>query len=183
MQWQGIVLPWYVTIILIFNIQAHSSCCPVNSSSLGQCIHNQYLPIQGLFFTLPQDLNMIVDNSASGIHLAYGLWAQITNFLKIFVALMWKRMIQSGHNFAHAMTAQLSWHVQNCDLIGWLESKLWQKKFAQKFRYELINIWWNGCLICQTIQAKLPMKSAGLFGHYRTILSANHIGEESFWSW
>ena len=27
-------------------------------------------------------------------------------------------MIQSGHDFAHAMTAELSWHVQNCNLIG-----------------------------------------------------------------
>ena len=25
--------------------------------------------------------------------------------------------IQSGHNFAHVTTAQLSWHVENCDLI------------------------------------------------------------------
>ena len=29
-------------------------------------------------------------------------------------------MIQSGHNFAHAMTAQLSWHVLNGDLISLL---------------------------------------------------------------
>ena len=28
-----------------------------------------------------------------------------------------KLMIKSGHNFAHAMTAELSWHVQNSDLI------------------------------------------------------------------
>ena len=26
-------------------------------------------------------------------------------------------MTQSGHKFAHVTTAQLSWHVQNCDLI------------------------------------------------------------------
>ena len=25
--------------------------------------------------------------------------------------------IQSGHNLAHVMTAELSWHVQNCDLM------------------------------------------------------------------
>ena len=34
---------------------------------------------------------------------------------------MWKT-IQSGHKFAHVMTAQLSWHVQICDLI--VSSKL-----------------------------------------------------------
>ena len=27
-------------------------------------------------------------------------------------------MIKSGYNVAHATTAKLSWHVQNCDLIG-----------------------------------------------------------------
>ena len=26
-------------------------------------------------------------------------------------------MTESGHNFAHVTTAQLLWHVQNCDLI------------------------------------------------------------------
>ena len=33
------------------------------------------------------------------------------------VALWWKIIIRSNHNFTHATTAQL-WHVQNCDLIG-----------------------------------------------------------------
>ena len=28
--------------------------------------------------------------------------------------------IQSSHNFAHATTVKLSWHVGICDLIGWL---------------------------------------------------------------
>ena len=28
--------------------------------------------------------------------------------------------VLSSHNFAHAMTAQLSWHVQNCDMIRWI---------------------------------------------------------------
>ena len=39
-------------------------------------------------------------------------------------------MINAGHNFAHVMTAQLSWHVQNSDLI--VSSELWlQKKNSQ----------------------------------------------------
>ena len=38
-------------------------------------------------------------------------------------------MIQSGHNFAHAMTTELSWHVQNCDLTGSLESQLDVEEF------------------------------------------------------
>ena len=38
--------------------------------------------------------------------------------------LILKVMIQLCNNFAHAMAAQLSWHVQICDLIGSLESSL-----------------------------------------------------------
>ena len=37
------------------------------------------------------------------------------------------------------MTALLSWHVQNCDLIGSLKPKLEWKEFPQDFKYELIN--------------------------------------------
>ena len=32
--------------------------------------------------------------------------------------LKWFSVIQSGHNFAHVMTAMLSWHVQNYYMIG-----------------------------------------------------------------
>ena len=52
---------------------------------------------------------------------------------------MWIMMIQSGQNFAHATTAQLSWHVQNCDLIRSLESPLKVKEILWDFNYELIN--------------------------------------------
>ena len=27
-------------------------------------------------------------------------------------------MVKSFHNFAHAMTGQLSWHVQNCEMYA-----------------------------------------------------------------
>ena len=46
----------------------------------------------------------------------YELLIQIS--LKIFVALMWKMMIQSHQNFVHIMTSDLPWHVQNCDMTG-----------------------------------------------------------------
>ena len=59
-------------------------------------------------------------------HFTKGLWAHNSNLVKIY-ALTWKIIIQSGHNFTHFMTAELSWHVQNYDLIGSLESKLEQK--------------------------------------------------------
>ena len=46
-------------------------------------------------------------------------------FHELIIEIMWNILliaslitkIQSGHKFAHATTAQLSWHVQNCDLI------------------------------------------------------------------
>ena len=44
----------------------------------------------------------------------YELNVQI--FKKICVAHIWKIITISDHNFAHATTALLSWHVQNCDL-------------------------------------------------------------------
>ena len=34
----------------------------------------------------------------------------------------WKNNDSTYHNFAHAMTTKLSWHVQNCDMIQSLES-------------------------------------------------------------
>ena len=44
-------------------------------------------------------------------------------------------VIGSVHKFAHATAAMLPWHVQICDLIGSLESKLEQKEFSQNFHY------------------------------------------------
>ena len=55
--------------------------------------------------------------------------------MKIYVAFAWKMIIQSGHNFAHATTAELSWHVQNCDMIGSFGCKLEKKRIF--FRVEL----------------------------------------------
>ena len=51
--------------------------------------------------------------------------------------------IQPGHKFAHVATAQLSRHVQNCDLIGALFTKL-EQHFFQGFDYELLKPLWNG---------------------------------------
>ena len=52
-------------------------------------------------------------------------------------------MTQSGHKFAHATTAQLSWHVQNCDLISWLFFAQEQYVFWRDLNYELKNPLWN----------------------------------------
>ena len=46
-----------------------------------------------------------------GTFFTEGLRAHNYNLVKIILIFM----IQSNHNFAHVMTAQLSWHVQNCN--------------------------------------------------------------------
>ena len=79
----------------------------------------------------------------SGTHFTSSFWAHNPNLIKMCVTLTWQAMICSGHNFAHAMTAQLSWHVQICDLIGSLHSKLKWKNF-QDFSLKFINPLWNG---------------------------------------
>ena len=53
-----------------------------------------------------------------GTHFINNLWAYYWNLPKKNLNKISIPMIWSGHNFAHAMTAQLSWHVQNYDLIG-----------------------------------------------------------------
>ena len=51
-------------------------------------------------------------------HLTKVSWDHNCNLVKILFAQILILMIQSCHNFSHAMTAQLSWHVQNYDMIG-----------------------------------------------------------------
>ena len=53
-------------------------------------------------------------------------------------------MIQSGHNYAHVMTAQLSWHVQNYDLNAFFVNTLQQPVFYFDLDYHNINLSWNG---------------------------------------
>ena len=43
--------------------------------------------------------------------------SQLKSHEHFHISVIMILMIQSGHNFAHVMTAWLSWHVQNCDLI------------------------------------------------------------------
>ena len=55
-----------------------------------------------------------------GSHFINSLWAHNWNLVRIITDLILMAVIPSGRNVAHAMTAELSWHVQNCGLIGWL---------------------------------------------------------------
>ena len=65
----------------------------------------------------------------------YSLWSDFDCF------------IESGRKFAQFTTAQLSWTVQLCDLIGTLESWLQHTEFLQDFSFELINPLCNESLI------------------------------------
>ena len=58
--------------------------------------------------------------------------------LKTFYAWILILIIQSGPNFAHAMTAELSWHVQNWNLMPGLFFTPAQF-FLQDLDYELIS--------------------------------------------
>ena len=60
-----------------------------------------------------------------GTHFTNGWWAYKRNFVKRklkYFSLTFILIIQTVHKFAHVTTAELSWHVQNCDLIWWLFS-------------------------------------------------------------
>ena len=62
--------------------------------------------------------DVIMETSTPGTHNTKDLWARNWNPVKIPVALLLVLKIPYGYNFAHARTAELSWHVQNCDQIG-----------------------------------------------------------------
>ena len=80
----------------------------------------------------------------------YELIIQISQ--KYHLALMWNIMIRSCHNFAQATTAELSWYVQNCDMIGSLYAKLGQMECLQDFNYDLISLQWNKSLVIHSIR-------------------------------
>ena len=59
------------------------------------------------------------------------------------VSLILIPMIQSCHKFAHAMPAQLAWHVPNFDMVASLFFISEQHIFIQDSNYELMNLLWN----------------------------------------
>ena len=58
-------------------------------------------------------------------------------------AVMGQIKTRSGHSFA----TQLSWHVQNIDLIESSQSMRQQREFSRNFNYEIRNHLWNGFLL------------------------------------
>ena len=49
--------------------------------------------------------------------IVYEILIEILSEIKIYFALILILMVQIGHKFAHATTAE-SWHVGNCNLFG-----------------------------------------------------------------
>ena len=98
-----------------------------------------YLPPRSVGCTPKLDTEQL----QSGTHSTNNLWAHNYYFVKIFSDFKWKIMIHYGHNFAHVTTAELSWHVQNHDLVGLLRSKLEQNEFTrfQLWAHELFAKW------------------------------------------
>ena len=71
---------------------------------------------------------------------------------ELMMQMLWKNLAvkcridyQSGHNFAHVTTAELSWHVQIGDQIGSLEWTFQGKMNFHKINHKLPNPLWNGC--------------------------------------
>ena len=90
-------------------------------------------------------------------YFTHRLWTQSKSYQNMSV-LARKMTIWSDHNFAHAMTAQLSWHVQNCELIGSLDLELERKVLSQNLNSndELKTCLWNGPL--QGVPAMLSLR-------------------------
>ena len=53
----------------------------------------------------------------SGAHFTKAWWTHIWNFVKIILLLCVLLLIQSVHKFAVVFAVELSWHVQNCELL------------------------------------------------------------------
>ena len=80
---------------------------------------------------------------STSIHSSNNLQSLHWNLGKIIFAITTILMIQSGHNFAHVTTAQLSWHLQHWDQI---RSQFSIQDWHAAFRYlnnELINCLWS----------------------------------------
>ena len=59
--------------------------------------------------------NLACEGLKHGMHFPKGLWAHNWSLMKILFALILILTVQSGHNFAQGMAAELAWHAQNWD--------------------------------------------------------------------
>ena len=138
----------FANVIIQTNISTHYDVNP-NPSPQAMMLNEQLLISKcGRWCKLSSYRSSCISATwPPGTHLTNTLWAYHPNFVIIHIAFTWKIILWSHHNFTHVTTAQLSWHVQNCDLIGWLESILEKRKLAKDFSYRLMNHRWHGHLI------------------------------------
>ena len=108
-----------------------------------------------------------MDRKQSGAHLTMGLWAHNRNLVKIHFALISILMVHSCHRFAYAMTALLSWHVQNCDMIWSLlcmqELQIFFLRFGLRAHKPFMK-WVRACSMVQIEQ--MGKKLVGMLGTY-----------------
>ena len=96
------------------------------------------------------------------------LW-KFSSMLMMLSLFSWSNQVTNTH--AHVITAQLSWHVQICDLIGWhvqncdLIWSLFFKLDQQDLDYELISPLWNGSHL--TMTDMLPVILTKMFWYQR----------------
>ena len=119
------------------------------------------------------------------------IWIPPTHNTEVVWAHYWNLMRkypcfhhQSGHKFAHVTTAQLSWHVQDCDLI-WL--LFWHKnrlKFLTRFElwaHESFVTWVPAAIMQHLHPSALESKPCyliiqGLRFHLPVLLSGLKLG-------
>ena len=64
--------------------------------------------------------------------------------------LLPKEMIQSCHSHHN----ELSWHVQNCDMVGSLQSELEQEEFLLDFNHDLKTVYeWSQGLVSKSCKS------------------------------
>ena len=82
----------------------------------------------------------------SGAHVINVILLAIQVRWKLCLAVIQLLPVRSQQIFAHAMTAQLSWHVQNFVVITLSESMLKQNQISIKFEWQCDYHQWNGHL-------------------------------------
>ena len=102
---------------------------------------------------------------------------------ELMMQMLWKNLAvkcrinyQSGHNFAHVTTAELSWHVQIGDQIGSLEWTFQGKMNFHKINHKLPNPLWNGC----TARICFPFLNCPLTDGYTRKSDCLHLADIFF---
>ena len=94
---------WSSKVHFLIMFQIKNDVANVTSSLIGWVLADQHLRHKHKIGPVTHFTNEFINHNWKSV---------IIVFVIIFILT-----ILSGRNFAHATTAKLSWHVQNCDLI------------------------------------------------------------------